>query len=93
MAKAENPLGTEKINGQLMRRLHITSADGSTREQLRPVAASIEEAKEKRWDWYHPELGWIREGYKLERDRDLGSILEDSTSAVPNPNLFPTPIN
>lgn len=41
---------------------------GHERLVPRPVAASLEEAKAKGWDFHHPQLGWIRRGRKVEKD-------------------------
>ena len=43
--------------------------------EKRPIAETLEEARDKRQDYYHPVYGWIREGYKLERDREAASIM------------------
>jgi hypothetical protein len=89
------PPGVERLpDGQLIRRIqvHIPGTDDDTREQIRPVAATLEEAKAKRMDWYHPELGWVLEGYKLQKDREPQDIMADHSEAMPNPDLFPTKI-
>ena len=79
------PPGTFRKGSGLARKVPRGSADGTTWEEERPVAETLAEAKEKRFDYYHPELVWIREGYKLERDRSTESILADDSQAVPVP--------
>lgn len=44
--------------------------------ERRPITDDLEEARTKRIDYWHPKFGWIREGYKLERDRDAQSIMQ-----------------
>jgi len=66
--------------GRTYREVEITAADGSVRIQRRPVAETFQEAQERRWDFYHPELGWILEGYKLAVDRPIKSIMADGSS-------------
>jgi len=75
----ELPPNTEMQGNSLIHVIEIEAADGSKRTQRRPVASTLEEAKEKRWDFYHEELGWILEGYKLARDRTTASIMADSS--------------
>lgn len=41
----------------------------------RRICETLEEARAKRFDFYSSEFGWMREGYKLEKDRDTASIL------------------
>lgn len=47
--------------------------------QWRPLAATLEEAREKRWDFYHPRLGLIWNGFKLARDRTPQDIMADGS--------------
>jgi hypothetical protein len=72
------------------REKEVSTPGGGTRIQERPVALTFEEAKAKRVDYYHPELGWVIEAYKLEKDREPANIMADGSSAVPDPDLFPT---
>lgn len=72
---------TEKLNGKLVRRVKVVAADGTTYEQIREVVETLEEARAKCLDYYHPEFGWIRYGYKLERDRDVNNILADNSQS------------
>jgi len=67
------------------RKVPRKSADGSDWEEERPVAATLAEAKKERFDFYHPELGWILQGYKLERSRSTESIMADDSLSVPAP--------
>jgi hypothetical protein len=92
MAKESLPPGAERVDGVLVRRVEMSSMGGGTWEKLRPVALTLEEARAKKQDYYHPELGWIREGWKLEKDRDTTSIMEDGSSAMPMPEkeMFPS---
>jgi hypothetical protein len=77
------PPGAERDEKGQLFRMVIRSTAGKKRDVRRPVALTLEEAKEKRWDWFHPELGiWVLEGWKLEADRSQASILQDGSSAV-----------
>ena len=84
VAQATNlpPGVTRQPDGSLIRMVPVRAGD-EMREKVRPVALTLSKAKEMRWDYYHPELGWILEGYKLERDRDVQSIMADSSQSVP----------
>lgn len=79
------PPGVEERGGKLVRIIPRTSHDGRTWDQVRPVSLDFREAKEKRMDFYHPELGWIREGYKREREHTVGSVMLDDSQAVAVP--------
>ena len=69
---------------QLYRDVKVPGPDGSTRMQVRPVARTQIEARVKRQDfWHSEELGWIRAGYKWERDRSIESIMADGSSGIP----------
>ena len=69
----------------LIRRIPRVSADGSSWEQVRFVALTLEEARRDHKDYYHPDFGWIRDGHKLERDRKPQDIMADGSLASPNP--------
>lgn len=85
------PPGVERLpDGQLVRRVQKPVHGGEYREQIRPVATTLKEAQVKHYDWYHPRLGWVREGYKLERDRQPQDIMADGSSGTPDPAMFPT---
>lgn len=71
------PPGVVRKGSRLVRTIPRTAADGSEWTEERPVALTLGEAKEKRFDYLHPELGWIRQGYKLERDRSAEAIMAD----------------
>lgn len=73
------PEETYEVNGQLYRDVVLTAGDGSEHTQRRPVADSLEEAKRLRWDYYHPQYGWIIEGYKLAKDRDVADVMADAS--------------
>lgn len=47
--------------------------------QWRPLATSLEEARERRWDFYHPTLGLVWNGNKLARDRTPQDIMRDNS--------------
>ncbi len=79
---ADLPPGVYEENGQLFRDVVRASAEGEDWTQRRPVALTLAEAKAKHWDWYHPTFGWILDGYKLEKDRDLESILADGSEVI-----------
>lgn len=64
--------------GKVWRILEREAADGKTRIERHQVASTLEEAREKRMDFYHPQYGWIIEGYKLGVDRDVASIMAES---------------
>ena len=72
----------ETEDGRLIRRIPQVSADGTEWLQERRVALTLDEAKAKRWDWYHPQLGWVHEGYKLEVDRTPQSIMADNSVSI-----------
>lgn len=67
--------------GRMFRRVTLPNPnlDGKPAYDYKPVASTLEEAKAKRWDFYHPEFGWILEGYKLAGDRTVNDRLRDST--------------
>lgn len=77
------PEGVVERGGRLFREVTIVAADGSERVQVRPVARTLEEAKARRWDYYHPEGGWILEGYKWAKDRTPESIMADTSQGSP----------
>ena len=79
---ADLPPGVYEENGQLFRDVVRTSAEGEEWTQHRPVALTLAEAKVKHWDWFHPKFGWILEGYKLGKDRDLEDIMADGSEVV-----------
>lgn len=71
----------------LIHRIHRTAEDGSTYDQLRPVALTIEEAKERKVDYYHPRFGWLLNGYKLATNRKPQDILADDSQQAGVPAL------
>ncbi len=42
--------------------------DSKGRLVERRVAATLEEARREGWDFFHPQLGWIRRGFKREQE-------------------------
>ncbi len=79
---ADLPPGVYEENGQLYRDDTRLSAEGEDWTQHRLVALTFSEAKLKHWDWYHPKFGWLLEGYKLAKDRDLEDIMSDGSEVV-----------
>ncbi|KKN16984.1 hypothetical protein LCGC14_0970380 [marine sediment metagenome] len=79
---AELPPDVYEKNGQLYRDVEQTSAEGEPWIKHRPVALTLHEAKMKHWDWYHPQFGWVNEGYKLAKDRDGEDIMADGSQTV-----------
>jgi hypothetical protein len=79
---AELPEGVYEKGGQLYRDVTRPSADGEEYVQHRLVALTLAEAKARHWDWFHPRYGWILEGYKLAKDRDVEDILADGSEVV-----------
>lgn len=55
---------------------------GSSMLQRRRLASSLEEARTKRLDYYHPKLGLIWEGFKLASDRDAQDVIDDKTNTT-----------
>lgn len=82
------PPGAVMRGGRIVRVKEIPTPDGKVRTQVRPVSLDPREAKEKRMDYYHPELGWVLEGYKLEKDRPEQSIMDDDSQALGAPDEF-----
>ncbi|KKL75583.1 hypothetical protein LCGC14_2053410 [marine sediment metagenome] len=79
---AELPEGVYEKGGQLYRDVARTSPDGEECVQHRLVALTFGEAKLKHFDYFHPKFGWILEGYKLAKDRDVDDILADASEVV-----------
>ena len=79
---ADLPPGVYNEGGQLYRNTPQVSADGVEWNKKRPVALTLAEAKKQHWDWYHPQFGWVNEGYKLQTDRGAVDIMADETQAV-----------
>ena len=77
------PPGVVEENGQLVRYVEKVSASGEPWQSRRPVALDIKEARKQRFDYFHSELGWILEGYKLEKDRTIEDKMADTSSPVP----------
>lgn len=79
------PSGVKRENGQLVRYVTRTSADGTEWKQRRPVSLTLADAKVTRSDFYDPELGWILGGYKLARDRPTEDIIANGSQSVAAP--------
>lgn len=71
------PPGVRREQGRGLIRI-IDMGNGRTR--WRPVSLSQEEAQKKRMDYFHPEFGWLVDGFKLERDRGLMSRFQDNST-------------
>ncbi len=80
--EVELPPGCEIRDGRLVRAITINPDSDQSWEQLRPVAETLEEARRTRTDYYDRELGWIRGGFKLERDRSTESIMADKSISI-----------
>ncbi len=79
---ADLPEGVYEKDGQLFRDVTRTSPEGDEWTKHRPVALTLVEAKRRHYDWLHPQLWWVLEGYKLQTDRGAEDIMADSTQAV-----------
>lgn len=71
----------------LIHRIPRVAEDGSVYDQLRPVALTIEEAKERKVDYYHPRFGWLLNGYKLATDRTPQARMADGSVPAGVPQL------
>lgn len=71
----------------LVRYVLRTSEDGSTYRQLREVALTLEEARERKVDYYLPQSGWILNGYKRATDRTPQDRLADGSVPAGVPGL------
>ena len=80
---SEFPTEVYERGGQLYRKVKKSSGDGGEWEQERPVARTLDEAKVLRQDFFHPTLGWILSGYKLEKDRNTDDIIADGSHGEP----------
>lgn len=81
------PPGVEQVPGGYVRKV-VKRVSGQERVQIRPVALTRAEAREKRKDYYDPVLGWLLCGYKLQKDRTPEEIMADGSSAEPDPSLI-----
>ncbi len=77
------PPGVVEENGQLVRYVEKVSASGEPWQSRRPVALTIEEARRRRWDWYHPKYGWALEGFKWQKDRTPEDRMADTSMSIP----------
>ena len=79
-------------DGNLYHRISRMTDGGSWIETTRPLARTLEEAREKRIDFYHPTLGIIWNGYKIGRDRSPQDIIKDtSVGGQAKPGEVPVP--
>lgn len=65
-------------DGELYHKVTRMSEGGHLIESYRRLARTLEEARDKRIDYYDPSLGLIWEGYKLAKDRLTSSIIEET---------------
>ncbi len=72
-------------NGRYFHVLEVTTEGGAKVKQTRPLGTTLEEAIANRWDFYHPTVGLIYEGYKLARDRDANDIMSDTSQSQMRP--------
>lgn len=83
------PPGCRVIDGIVYRRVTKTE-DGQERFVRRPVALSLDEARKTNADYYHPKLGWIRGGKKMEREHPLvEQAIIDAETADDWPDAWP----
>ncbi len=75
------PPGVYQRAGKLYHKRQVGRESG-TMEYEREVSLSLSEAKVKRLDYYHHELGWIIEGWKLATDRGSDSIMKDTSESM-----------
>ena len=69
-------------DGNLYHKVKRMTEGGQEVEAVRPLALTLDEARDKRKDFYHPTLGLIWEGYKLATDRDVKSIMADTSETM-----------
>lgn len=74
-------------NGQMFHSWDDVDADGNVHHHEKLAATNQQEAREKRMDWYHPQFGWVKDGYKLYRDRTAQDIMSDGSVAQMNPKI------
>lgn len=86
MPKSDNlPMGwmnlppdCEVRGGKVVRLYNRMTMGGSYQLDIRPVAMTIDESREKRMDYYDPERGWLLEGWKWQSDSaEWGGFNED----------------
>lgn len=81
------PPGAERIPGRgLVRKIVKTINEGTPDERkvtsYKPVSLDQDEARKKRMDFYHPDFGWLIDGFKHTVDRTPQDIMSDSSMAV-----------
>lgn len=80
-------------DGKLYHKVKRMTEGGTVVEMSRPLALTIEEARNERKDFYHPTLGLIWEGYKLAADRTPDDIMQDmSVGGQVPPGGTPVPV-
>lgn len=70
---------------QLYHKIEMTTEGGAKYMATRPLAQTMEEARDKRLDYFHPTLGLIWNGYKLATDRTPQARLADRTQSLMRP--------
>lgn len=72
-------------DGRTYHNVRRMTEGGTSVITTRPLAKTIEEARENRWDFYSPTLGLIWDGYKLAGDRSPQSRIRDTSESIPKP--------
>lgn len=67
-------------DGLLYHKITRMSEGGHEIEVYRRLALTIDEAREKRIDFYHPTYGLIWDGYKRSKDSSPLDIMADSST-------------
>lgn len=65
--------------GDLRWKVQRTTEGGSKYMADRPLATTLKEARDNRWDFCHPTLGVVWEGYKLGSDRPPQQRMADTS--------------
>lgn len=77
------PPTVERLGRRLVRRIETKNDTTGLKEtKFRDVSLDWAEAKLKRLDYYHPEFGWLVDGFKRVTDATLEQILADSSSSI-----------
>lgn len=83
------PPGVRRRSGQILRGQphyeRVVPDRGTGRDRIKPVSFDWEEAKARRWDYFHPELGWLIDGFKREKDPSIEEIMADASTTVAEP--------
>ena len=74
--------GVAQRGNSLYRSIEIEADDGTVRTQERKVARTLDQAKALRIDYYQTGRGWLRDGYKWEKDQTPEEIMADGSSSL-----------